>query len=99
MTASYLRRHISMPLYLWIEVEKSRETRLELFLDLVFGALESVHGDMRLPPIFQFDGCRADLRDLIGGQQTQTVHQCQVCHPTIVSHRMCVGGLCVKRGD
>jgi len=77
-----------MPLYLWIDVEKGRETGLELPLDLVFAALENVHGDVRIPPIFQFDRRRANLHDLIGGQQTQTVHQCQVCHAMIVSQRV-----------
>jgi hypothetical protein len=63
--ASYLQ-----PLYLWIDVEKGRETRPELFLDFVFAALENVHGDVRIPPIFQFDRSRANFLDLIGGQQT-----------------------------
>jgi len=77
-----------MPSYIRIEVEKGRQTGLELLLDLVFAALENVHGDVRIPPILQFDRRRANLRHLIGGQQTQTVHQCQVCHATIVSQRL-----------
>src|SRR6267378_1179335 len=74
--------------YLRIDVEKGRETRLELLLNFVLAALESVHGDVRLTPIFQFDWRFANRLDFIGGQQTQTVNQCQVCHPTIVSQRM-----------
>src|SRR5207253_2343252 len=74
--------------YLGIDVEKGRETRLELLLNFVLAALESVHGDVRLMPIFQFDWRFANRLDFIGGQQTQTIHQCQVCHPTIVSQRM-----------
>jgi hypothetical protein len=77
-----------MPLYLWIDVEKSRETHPELLLNLVLATLENVHRNVRLSPILQFDRSRSDLRDLIGGQQSQTVNQCKVCHPTIVSQRM-----------
>src|SRR5208337_1454198 len=73
------------PSYLRIDVEKGRETRFELLLDLAFAAIENMHGDVRLPPIPQFDRRVANLRDLIGGQQAQTIHQRQVCHPTIVS--------------
>src|ERR1019366_4437945 len=79
---------ISPVSYLRIDVEKSRETRLELLLNLVFATLENVHGDTSILPIFQLDRGRAHLRHLVGGQQTQTVHQSQVCHPTIVSQRM-----------
>src|SRR6202030_2578468 len=78
----------SSALYLRIDVKKGRETRFELLLDLIFSALEGVHGDVRLTPIFQFDGRLADRVDFIGRQQTQTVNQCQVCHPTIVSQGM-----------
>src|SRR6202158_2188475 len=75
-------------LYLRIDVEKGRETRFELLLDLVFTALERVHGDVRLTPILQFDWGLANRLDFIGRQQTQTVNQCQVCHSTIVSQRI-----------
>jgi len=77
-----------MPSYLGIKIEKGCQTGLELLLDLVLAALENMHGDVRIPPIFQFDRRSANLRDLIGGQQTQTVHQCQVCHLMIVSQRL-----------
>ncbi len=79
--------------YFWIDVKKGRETHLELLLNLVLAALENVHRNVRLAPILQFDRSRSDLRDLIGGQQTQTINQCKVCHPTIVSQRMQRGRL------
>jgi hypothetical protein len=43
------------PLYLGIDVKKSRETGPELLLDLFFAAFESVHGDARFASGFQFD--------------------------------------------
>src|SRR4029077_19557835 len=86
-----MSQRLSQALYLRIDVEKGRETRLKLLLDLVFTALESVHGDVRLAPIFQFDWRLADRVDLIGRQQTQAVNQCQICHPTIVSQRTRAG--------
>jgi len=79
---------MSQASYLRIDVEKGRETRLKLLFDLVFTALESVHSDVRLAPIFQFDWRLADRVDFLGRQQTQAVNQCQICHPTIVSQRM-----------
>src|SRR5216684_4175370 len=89
----YISGVMSQALYLRIDVEKGRETRLKLLFDLVFTALEGVHGDVRLAPIFQFDWRLADRVDFIGRQQTQAVNQCQICHPTIVSQRMLAGRL------
>jgi hypothetical protein len=43
---------------------------------------------MRISPVLQFDGRRPHFRDLIGGQQTEAIHQCQVCHATIVSQQL-----------
>ena len=63
-----------MPLYLWVDVEKRRETRLELLFDLVFAPLENVHRNLRLSPILQFDRSWSHLRDLIGGQQAQSIN-------------------------
>ena len=88
---------MSQASYLRIDVEKGRETRLKLLFDLVFTAFEGVHGDVRLTPIFQFDWRLANRLDFIGRQQTQTVNQCQVCHPTIVSQRMLAGSLVERR--
>jgi hypothetical protein len=76
---------MSLLLYFWIDVKKSRETCPELSLDLVFTAFQSVHGDVCVASRFQFDRGRAHLGKLIGGQETQTVYQCQICHPLIVS--------------
>jgi len=85
-------------LYLWIDVKKGGQTRLKLLFDLVFAAFEGVHGDMRIPSVFQFDGGRAHLRDLVGGQQSQPVNQRQVCHLEIVSQRWKVGKFSIGRG-
>jgi hypothetical protein len=72
---------------LWIEVENGLQARLELFFDFVFAAFESVHRDVCIPPIFQLDLRLAYLLDLIRGKQAQAIHQCQVCHLTIVWQR------------
>ena len=76
---------ISLLLYFRIDVKKSRETCPELPLDLVFTSFQSVHGDVCVPSRFQFDRGRAHLGNFIGGQETETVYQCQICHPLIVS--------------
>lgn len=63
-----------MPLYLRIDVKKGCETRPKLLLDLVFAALESVHGDMRISAILEFNSRRTHFRDLTRGQETEAVH-------------------------
>ena len=60
---------------LGIEVEEGVETSLELVFDLLAGALDGVHGDVRLVSIGQLEGCVVDFCDLALGEQPHSVDQ------------------------
>ena len=63
-----------------VEVEKGGQARFELLFDIFLAALENVHGDVRLVAVAKLDGSVAEFGDFVGGEQTQAVHQCQICH-------------------
>ena len=58
-----------------IEVEEGVEAALELVFDLLAGALDGVHGNVRLVSIGQLEGCVVDFCDLALGEQTHSVDQ------------------------
>jgi len=67
-----------------IEIEERLQTGTKLLLDLLFTALEDVHGDVRLSSIREFHWSLADLDDIFRGKQPHAVNQRQICHPSIL---------------
>ena len=77
---------------LGVEVEEGVEAHFELPFDLLAAAFEDVHGDTRLVAVLQGDWSVAHRCYLVGGQQSHSVNQCQVCH-AFDSIRTYVGAL------
>jgi hypothetical protein len=69
----------------WIKIEEGVEAGLQLLLDLVFAAFESVHGHVRLMAVVEFQCCIANFGEFVGRKQPQSVNQSQVCHALIVT--------------
>src|SRR5579871_3865698 len=65
---------------LGVEVEEGVEAHFELPFDLLAAAFEDVHGDARLVSVLQGDWGVTNLCYLVGGQQSPSVDQRQVCH-------------------
>jgi hypothetical protein len=60
---------------LGIKIEKRLKALPQLLFDIVLRALEHVHGDPSIVPVFELNRSIADLGDLIGGQQSKSVNQ------------------------
>jgi hypothetical protein len=69
---------------LGIEIEERLQTGTKLLLDLLFTALEDVHGDVRLSSICEFHWSLADLDHVFGGKQPHAVDQRQIRHTLIL---------------
>src|SRR5450755_4595867 len=64
-----------LPLDLRVEIEERLQAGLQLLLDFFFAAFEDMHGDVRLASILQFEGCVADFRDFVRGQQPHAINE------------------------
>jgi len=80
----YLEANRFRRLDLGIEIEERLQTGTKLLLNLLFTALEDVHGDVRLSSIREFHWSLADLDHIFGGKQPHAVDQCQICHTSIL---------------
>ena len=69
---------------LGIEIEERLQTGPQLLLDLLFTALEDVHGDVRLSSISELHWSLADLDHIFRGKQPHAVDQRQICHTAIL---------------
>jgi hypothetical protein len=69
---------------LGIQIEERLQAGTKLLLDLLFTALEDVHGDVCLSSIRKFHWSLADLDHVFGGQQPHAVNQRQICHTSIL---------------
>lgn len=76
--------HRFQRLDLGIEIEERLQTGTKLLLDLLFTALENVHGNVRLSSIRKFHWCLADLDHVFGGKQPHAIDQRQICHTSIL---------------
>ncbi len=65
---------------LGVEIEEGVEAQLQLVFDGFAASFEDVHGYVSFVAVFELDGSIADLGDLIGGQQTHAIDQCEICH-------------------
>jgi len=63
-----------------IEIEERVQTALELRLDLFPGALDHVHGHVRLVAVGEFQGRVLDFGYFAFRQQSQSVDESQVGH-------------------